>query len=113
MNPASANAVTSLLPARSTQVRCVKFAGEKKVNKWTGMGAIPVIFGQKKAKSPFHITVSRSYASHDACRSVYDGYSGQRKQSIARWSSLRNGRGMLDVCALFDGNRFFLTVLER
>lgn len=50
--------MTSLLPVRSTQVRRVKFAaeiaGEKKVSKWTGMGAIPVIFGEKKL-SPFHI----------------------------------------------------------
>jgi len=110
------NAVTSLLSARGTQVRRVKFAArEKKVYKWTGMRAIPVIFG-KKVKSPFHVTIPPKLRK-SRCMPVVGVYrrggcgSGQRKRSVARWYS----RGMLAVRALVRRKSIFLTLtaLER
>jgi len=102
---------TSLLSARGTQVRRVKFAArEKKVYKWTGMGAIPVIF-EKKVKSPFHVTIPPKLRK-SRCVPVVGVYrrggcgSGQRKWSVARWYS----RGMLTVRTVFRQKSIYFTL---
>lgn len=102
------NAVTSLLPARNMQVRRVKFAARSRERRKRVNGPEWERFRLSSGKKKNGVAVSRnslrSYASHDAGRLVCidDGYGGggQRKWSVARWSSSNDRRMLARSCVI-------------